>query len=146
MKFDRIDRAHLRGLRKHGGRITAQEYVPFAAWILAWAAITAGVSLSTAILLMAANGFVQAVRSLFLMQSFDAISARLDHAPEVQAKARRLALQVDIAVLFGSIALLLPFSAAMIALGLTHVATMMLILALGLPARTPAVLALNRRK
>ena len=145
MKLDRIDRGRFGGLRRQGSRVALQEYVPFAAWIFAWAAIAGAVGLSTAMKLMAANGFLQAVRSLFLMQSFDAISARTAHDPDSRAAARRLVIGIDLAVLLGSVALLLPMAAAMMGLGLTDVATMIWIMALGLPARTPAVLALDRR-
>jgi hypothetical protein len=146
MKLERVGpNRKLIGWRRHAGLITCQEYVPFTAWVLAWAAMTAAVGLSTAMSLMAANAFVQATRSLFLTQSFDAISARHDCAPDLRARARRLALRVDIVVLLGSIALLIPLAAGMLALGLTELATMMLVIALGLPARTPAVLALSRR-
>ncbi|HYC94675.1 MAG TPA: hypothetical protein VEB39_03140 [Sphingomicrobium sp.] len=150
MKIDKIEPparpvpSGLRGWDKHARRIAAQEYIPFAAWILSWAALAAALGLASAIWLMAANGFVQAVRSLFLMQSFDAISARFDCEPAVKLKARRVALQVDIASLLGCLALLLPFAFGLRALGLLELSAMMLILALGLPARTPALLALDR--
>lgn len=130
--------------RRHAARITAQEYIPFAAWILSWAAFAAALGLTPAIWLMAANGFVQASRSLLLMQSFDAISARIGCAQETKASARRLAFRLDGATLIGSLALLLILAVGFRAIGLVDPAAMVLIVALGLPARTPLLLALDR--
>ena len=115
-----------------------------AAWIVSWAALTAALGLTTAILLMAANGFVQAVRSLFLMQSFDASSARRHGPLELKSSARWLAFQVDLGVLFACLALLFPIAFAFNFASLPEIAAMMLIMTVGLPARTPALLALDR--
>ena len=146
VKVDRIRPlpSGARQWRRHAVRITAQEYIPFGAWILSWSALAAALGLTPAIWLMAANGFVQASRSLFLMQSFDAISARLGCAQETKAKARRLAFRLDGATLIGSLTLLVILAIGFRALGLIEMAAMMLIVALGLPARTPLLLALDR--
>ena len=149
MKIDRIGlRRSLpsgaRQWRRHAGRMTAQEYIPFAAWILSWAALAAALGLTTAIWLMTANGFVQATRSLLLMQSFDAVSARFGCARESKAGARRLAFRLDGATLVGSLALLIIFATGFRAIGLVDLAAMLLIVALGLPARTPVLIALDR--
>ncbi len=144
-RFSNIRRSATVAGRQHGSRVVAQEYIPFAGWLLSWAALTAGLGLTDALWLMAANGFVQAIRSLFLTQSFDAISARLHGPPELRVRARRLAVQVDIGVLFACVALIVPAALGFRGLGLPHVAAMMLIMIIGLPARTPALLALNRR-
>lgn len=149
MKIDRIGvRRSLpsgaRQWRRHAARLTAQEYIPFAAWILSWAAFASALGLTPAIWLMAANGFVQASRSLLLMQSFDAISARIGCARETKASARRLAFRLDGATLIGSLALLAILAIGFRAIGLIDLAAMMLIVALGLPARTPLLLALDR--
>lgn len=146
MKLEKIGsgRNHARW-RQKAGLITIQEYVPFAAWLLAWAAITSAVGLSTTIYLMTAHGFTQAVRSLFSTQSFAAMSARFDCDAGLRARARKLALRVDFLVLFGCIALLFAMAAATSALGLPELAAMMLVLGIGLPARTPGILLAGRR-
>lgn len=148
MKFDRIVHGTIRrrdGWRRHTTRVASREYLPFAAWLLAWAAITAAIDLHDAILLLAANGFVQSIRSLFLLQSFDAFSARLECPTEIRSRARRIALQVDTAALLGCLAMLVPVAIGVGGIGFAELATMMLVLALGLPARTPAVVMLDRR-
>ena len=155
MKFDRIlgsrnvarwqlggDR---RAWRAQAGQVAVQEYLPLACWILSWTALTAALGLSAAVLLMAANGFVQAIRSLFLLQSSDAVAARLAGAPEPRSQARSVAFKTDVASLTGCLALLLPFAFLLDAVGLNDVATMMLIMTVGLPARTPGLLCFDRR-
>lgn len=156
MKIDRIlgsrsagrwkSNADLRRWRSQAGRVTAREYLPLAGWILSWTALTAALGLAEAIMLMAANGFVQAIRSLFLLQSFDAVSARLDCAPEAKTEARRVALRADATSLVGCLAMLLPFAFSLSALGLGSLASMLLIMTIGLPARTPALLYVDRRR
>lgn len=153
MKFDRIlgsrnvarwqlggDR---RAWRAQAGQVAVQEYLPLACWILSWTALTAALGLSAAVLLMAANGFVQAIRSLFLLQSSDAVAARLDGAPEVKSQARRVAFMADVASLIGCMTLLLPFAFLLNTIGLPDVSSMVLIMFIGLPARAPGLLYLD---
>lgn len=151
MKFDRIlksssaGRWHGPAWRAQARHVGVQEYLPLAAWVLSWAALTAALGLSAAVVLMAANGFVQAIRSLFLLQSSDAVAVRLDCALEAKSQARKFAFRADVASLAGCLALLLPFAFLLDAGGLTNIATMMLIMSVGLPARTPGLLCFDRR-
>lgn len=153
MRIDRIGfanvnrrpaQADLRRLRTQAARVTTQEYLPFAAWLLSWAALTAGLGLDAAMLLMAANGFVQAIRSLFLLQSSDAISARSDCAPDLKRLARCVALKADVVSLVGCLALLLPCAFYFSVIGLDDLASMMLVMTIGLPARTPGLICFAR--
>lgn len=150
MRFDRIfesgsaGRWQRRAWRAQASHVAVQEYLPLAGWILSWAALTAALGLSAAVLLMAANGFVQAIRSMFLLQSSDAVAARLEGAPEAKLQARRIAFKTDLASLAGCLAVLLPFAFLLDTSGLTDIATMVLIMTVGLPARAPGLLCFDR--
>jgi hypothetical protein len=118
----------------------AQEYLPLTAWLLAWAALTTQLGLTDAALLIAANGFFQSVRSLALLQSYGALSSRVACPAPLNRKDRQLAIRMDSTSVLICIALLAVTDQGLEMLGLVEVAGMVMIMAIGLPARTPCAL------
>jgi hypothetical protein len=131
--------------RRLAGRLLAQEYLPLAAWLLAWATLTAQLGLTYAALLIAANGFFQATRSLALLQSYDALSGRAACSEPLDGKDRWLAIRTDGAGLLTCLALLALLNRGLDGAGLIEVASMVTIMAVGLPARTPCALLVAGR-
>ena len=131
--------------RHLAGRLFAQEYLPLAAWLLAWSVLTAQLGLTNAALLIGANGFFQSVRSLALLQSYSAMSSRAASLEPLDRKDRRLAILADVASLLTCLALLGLLSRGLEMLGLVELAAMVMIMAVGLPARTPCSLAVAGR-
>ena len=141
--FRRIATPRLSGeTRRLVGRLMTQEYLPLAAWVLAWAAIAAQLGLADTARLVAANGFFQSVRSLVMLQSYGALSSRLGVA---DAEARRLAVRTDGAAVVLTLALLGLLAGGLHSIGLAQLAGMALLLAIGLPARTPCALFVAHR-
>ena len=131
--------------RRLAGRLFAEEYLPLGAWLLAWAALTAQLGLTDAALLIASNGFFQSVRSLALLQSYGALSSRAACPEPLDRKDRRLAIRTDVAGVLICITLLALLNQGFDMLGLAEIAAMVMIMAIGLPARTPCALVVAGR-
>lgn len=132
--------------RRLAERLIEQEYLPLAAWLLAWAALTAQLGLTDAALLIAANGFFQSVRSLALLQSYGALSSRAACPEPLDRNDRSLAMRADGAGLLICVALLVLANRCLAVLGLVEIGTMVMIMAIGLPARTPCALLVAGRQ
>lgn len=126
--------------------MAVREYIPFAAWLLAWFAIGLAVGHADAIRLLAANALVQAVRALGLLEVGQELSSHVDSDPHLFRRSRRRAWRIDLLGLVASGALLASLVLFLQWRGMEREALMTLVVAAGIPARNPGLLLVADRQ
>ncbi len=126
-------------------RLAIREYVPLGSWILSWFMIGLAVGHADAVRLLAANGFVQAIRNVCAVEAMQVLRRRTGAQERVYHAARRVALRIEVNALLASIGATALVYALLTSRGLNVAATMVAIAALAIPARNPFSLLVARR-
>lgn len=127
-------------------RLAVREYLPMGAWIATWAMLGLALGPADTVRLLAANTFVQAARSLTALELTVALKARLGGSAEILKASRRKAFQIDAAVLLASAVLAGLFAWFLDRRGMNVAAVMVLLIAIGLPARHPGGVLIAARE
>ena len=124
-------------------RLLLREFIPLGAWLATWGLIGWAIGPADAVRLFAANTFVQSARGLTALEMVGTLSRRIGQ-PALRP-SRRLALKLDLIVLVATIAVVGALAALLEWRGMAVAAFMVLLVAVGLPARHPGgVLVVSR--
>lgn len=125
-------------------RLTVREYLPLSAWLLTWFLLGLAVGPADAVRLFAANTFVQSARGFVALEMVGTLSRRVGQGEALRASLRR-ALGVDLLVLLAALAVVGFLGGFLWWRDMGVAAAMVLLVAVGLPARHPGgVLVVGR--
>jgi hypothetical protein len=142
-------RANIPGLKKLrpiATRLAVREYLPFGAWLLAWSLIGLTIGHADAVRLLAANAFVQAIRSVGLLEVGQVLSGRVGCSPDVFRRSRRRAWRIDLLGLLASAVLLWLVAIFLDLRGMEKAAMITAVVGAGIPARNPGLLLVAGRQ
>ncbi|CAA9526903.1 MAG: hypothetical protein AVDCRST_MAG31-2008 [uncultured Sphingomonas sp.] len=126
-------------------RLATREYIPFGAWLLTWTLIGLAVGHADAVRLLAANGFVQAVRTLCALEVRPLLARRIGADSAIIQVSRRTAWRIDLLSLLAMAALLAGLVLLLDLRSMTKAAAMLALVGGGLVARHPGqLLAVGR--
>lgn len=126
-------------------RLTTREYLPLAAMLATWAMLGLALGHADAVRLFAAYTFFHAVRSLCALEMGGALLRRLGNGEAYRASRAR-ALRIDLLVLLAGLGVTAALAGILWWRGMEVAAAMLLLLAVGLPARHPGVLLTMHRE
>lgn len=121
--------------KKVARRLAAREYMPLIGWVACWAIVALVIGHADAARLLAATIFVRGVRFLIAANTSTPLRRRLNAPPDVMKNAVRTALIVEGITLIAAFATLSLLIWALFGLHEPKVATMCLLLSVGVPAR-----------
>ncbi len=124
-------------------RLVLREFIPLGAWLATWGLLGWAIGPADAVRLFAANTFVQSARGLTALEMVGTLSRRIGQS--ALRPSRRLALKLDLVVLLATFAVVGVLAAFLDWRGMTVAALMVLLVAVGLPARHPGGVLVVRR-
>jgi hypothetical protein len=113
-----------------------REYVPLGAMVATWAMLGLALGHADAVRMFAAYTFVQALRGFCALEMVGTLARRIGVA-EAFRTSRARALRIDLLVLLACAVLVVLLAALLWWRGMTEAAAMVLLIAVGLPARHP---------
>ena len=124
-----------RKIGKKAWRLTAREYLPMVLLIAYWALTAIGIGHADAARLLAATVLMRAPLMLSQMTTLGPLRRRAGASKAVRRQSRRTAWLVQLAVLAALMVEVLALYAGLFAVGQRLVAEMLLVLAVGFPAK-----------
>lgn len=124
-----------RKIGKHAVRLTAREYLPMILLIVFWAVTALGIGHADAARLLAATVLMRAPLMLSQMTTLGPLRRRAQAPKGVRRQSRRIAWLVQVSVLGSMLVEVLVLYLGLAAAGQWLVAEMLVVLAIGYPAR-----------
>lgn len=125
-------------------RLATREYLPLAAMLAAWGVFGLALGHADAVRLFAAYTFLHALRSLCALEMTATLARRVG-AEDALRRSRAKALRIDFLVLLAALAVTALLASLLWWRGMTAAAGMLLLVAVGLPARHPGGVLIARR-
>ncbi|HVF82677.1 MAG TPA: hypothetical protein VM913_00705 [Sphingomicrobium sp.] len=122
-----------------------REYLPFGGWLLTWALLGVAVGHADAVRLLAANTFVQSIRSLCGLEVWPMLARRIDADPTVVKASRWAAARIDLVSLLAMAVLTTGLFLLMDLRSMEKAGAMLAIIAISIVARHPGQLLIATR-
>lgn len=132
-------------IRLTAKRLALREYLPFGSWLATWFLFGLALGHADVVRLLAANTFAQAARAVCTLEVMQVLARRAHACKEIWRASLLTGLRIECAGLAACALLVAGLTMLLAWRGMSTEATMIVIVACGIPARNPGVLLVAKR-